>query len=101
MDKDEIIISIDCSICLISLNNEFIKLPCNHKFHDSCIKEWNKKNNTCPLCRSIVIPINIEINRMNEMNIDVYSNNLCKLCSFIFCILILFIPIILIFALVR
>lgn len=34
-----------------------IKLPCNHYFHESCIKLWlvNRKN-TCPLCRYIIGP---------------------------------------------
>jgi len=27
-------------------------LPCNHKFHEKCIKQWLKQGNTCPECRA-------------------------------------------------
>lgn len=29
-------------------------LPCAHKFHDSCILAWLKRNTTCPLCKYVV-----------------------------------------------
>ena len=60
----------ECSICLVSYKGEFfqgnkqgnenrngivfIKLPCNHLFHEACIKEWFMYANTCPLCRAKV-----------------------------------------------
>jgi hypothetical protein len=46
-------VDFECSICLdIIENNNFIKLiNCKHIFHRSCINEWKKINNTCPLCR--------------------------------------------------
>lgn len=43
----------NCAICL----GEFIKgekvyyLPCIHCFHADCLREWNKKNKTCPNCK--------------------------------------------------
>lgn len=44
-----------CSICLLpneNLNNhKFVKLPCNHEFHDTCILPWLNKTNSCPMCR--------------------------------------------------
>ena len=60
-----------CSICIENLNiktnnwfkwntqsNETIKtiktLECTHQFHTSCINEWLKGNNTCPLCRNVI-----------------------------------------------
>lgn len=42
-----------CAICL----GDFVKgekvyyLPCIHCFHVDCLREWNKKNNTCPNCK--------------------------------------------------
>lgn len=27
------------------------KLPCQHMYHQNCIKEWFHKKNNCPLCR--------------------------------------------------
>jgi len=32
-------------------NGHTIPEPCGHKFHESCISEWFKTNNTCPLDR--------------------------------------------------
>jgi hypothetical protein len=49
----------ECAICLDSLDNlegnKIIQLNnCNHQFHESCLKQWIDKNNTCPLCRTVV-----------------------------------------------
>lgn len=46
----------ECCICLDAYcEGETICAPatksCNHVFHESCIKEWLKKNDLCPLCR--------------------------------------------------
>ena len=27
-------------------------LPCDHLFHQKCIKKWYRRNPTCPLCRN-------------------------------------------------
>ena len=52
--------SLQCSICLddFKLNDKYIALDCDepHIFHSGCetcsgIKEWLKRNNTCPMCR--------------------------------------------------
>lgn len=44
-----------CAICLVpneDLNGQkFLKLPCNHEFHDTCILPWLEKTNSCPMCR--------------------------------------------------
>jgi hypothetical protein len=42
-----------CCICIsdITTNQQTVLLPCGHMFHDSCVVEWLKKNNTCPVCR--------------------------------------------------
>ena len=43
-----------CIICLEPLGKKkHGELPCNHKFHTKCIKEWMEKstNKDCPLCR--------------------------------------------------
>lgn len=45
-----------CSICLeefteISLVN---KTKCSHVFHQKCIGNWSKRNQTCPNCRTVI-----------------------------------------------
>ena len=45
-----------CPICLenISLEEEYICLPCQHLFHNNCYNEYIKNNyNGCCLCNSI------------------------------------------------
>ena len=41
----------DCSICMNSIQKINCITDCNHQFHKSCINEWIKFNNSCPVCR--------------------------------------------------
>ena len=43
----------DCSICLEALNKNNIRTICNHEFHRHCLRKWELKNSTCPLCRTL------------------------------------------------
>jgi len=43
-----------CPICLEDNINEQSQLKCDHMYCDSCIKQWLKENNCCPLCRFVV-----------------------------------------------
>ena len=67
VDEEFIKKNLQCSICLedFKKDEKYIILPCktkednsneNHIFHSGCetcsgIKEWLKRNNSCPLCR--------------------------------------------------
>ena len=46
----------ECIICTGDIDNihDFINTLCGHKFHLSCINEWVKTSNTCPMCRKII-----------------------------------------------
>lgn len=44
----------ECGICLEE-NIMGVISSCKHKFCESCIKEWNKDNDTCPYCRQKLI----------------------------------------------
>jgi Ring finger domain len=41
-----------CSICLGEYENEeqLVKLPCFHVYHDECISSWTSSHTKCPLC---------------------------------------------------
>lgn len=42
-----------CPVCLKewSEGDEQKQLPCQHKFHPTCILPWLEKTNSCPMCR--------------------------------------------------
>ena len=43
----------NCVICLedFKTGDKTIILPCIHIFHNNCIKNWLKKQNSCPICK--------------------------------------------------
>ncbi len=47
-------IQLECSICAEALKCDdelTIIEPCNHHFHDSCLKTWLQTKAECPMCR--------------------------------------------------
>ncbi|CAO3702851.1 unnamed protein product [Rhizopus stolonifer] len=50
----------DCAVCkdTFEITERVIQLPCEHIFHDDCIRPWLKLNSTCPVCRKSVLPEN-------------------------------------------
>lgn len=55
-----------CSICLLELVDNEIVLDCKHVYHKHCLYPWYCKKDSCPLCRSQIIP---------------YNNLMCFICS--------------------
>ncbi|KAL4498515.1 hypothetical protein ABPG72_019633 [Tetrahymena utriculariae] len=47
----------DCPICQQDFQNEekVYTLSCKHQYHATCLIEWIKMQNTCPLCRTFII----------------------------------------------
>ena len=47
---------IKCTICLESyaIGDKISYLPCAHLFHTSCIKNWVRIKNKCPICNNII-----------------------------------------------
>lgn len=55
----------NCKVC--KTTNKWI---CNHQFHYMCIKNWQKNNNSCPLCRCEVPIDSKEVNNNFNNNED-------------------------------
>jgi hypothetical protein len=51
-----------CSVCheLMQIGDYVRKLPCDHKFHQSCIDAWVLQHATCPNCRRHVLSVDDE-----------------------------------------
>ena len=51
----------NCVICLedFKTGDKAVILPCIHIFHKSCIKNWLKKQNSCPICKYKLIAQNM------------------------------------------
>ena len=41
----------ECPICLETLH-DCKELPCGHRVHENCIKDWSQHQSTCPVCRA-------------------------------------------------
>lgn len=48
----------ECSICMenVDVGEEITVLPCKHWFHFECVKAWLTEHDTCPVCRSGIMP---------------------------------------------
>ena len=80
-----------CPVCLSE--GLHCQTSCGHGFHIECLKQWVRKGNNCPLCRSVRYdPISIfcvkchaitgrkNLNRVTDE--DVRQKVTCKQCQF-------------------
>jgi len=53
---------ITCSICLCEYEegDEVTMLPCNHVYHEACVKEWTGQSQRCPLCNHDLMSISMQ-----------------------------------------
>jgi hypothetical protein len=51
-----------CSICIDVMRSGQLlcELSCKHLFHHACVVQWLEKNNTCPKCRDVALPLRHE-----------------------------------------
>lgn len=45
---------VECVICLDDILKDNTETPCNHQYHDRCIKQWLTNHTTCPTCRTVI-----------------------------------------------
>jgi hypothetical protein len=55
IDKDNVYIKNECSICLDNLNDNFMYTDCGHVYHTDCVLRWKKIKNSCPLCSKKIV----------------------------------------------
>ncbi|KAL2478294.1 E3 ubiquitin-protein ligase [Forsythia ovata] len=74
----------DCAVCLSKFepHDQLRLLPlCCHAFHAGCIDTWLVSNQTCPLCRSTVIPSDSDVlDKIHSVkNLDINNNSSSRL----------------------
>ncbi|KAL4634001.1 hypothetical protein ACB092_04G165200 [Castanea dentata] len=55
---------VDCAVCLenFKMGDKCRLLPnCRHSFHVQCIDSWLLKTPICPICRTCIIPLKVEV----------------------------------------
>jgi hypothetical protein len=59
-----------CTICIgeIVEGDKIGALPCNHRFHVTCLKEWLRRKNVCPLCQGPIA--NVKEDQTGNGNTD-------------------------------
>lgn len=57
---NDVAINEDCVVCLESFSDVVVRLNCNHLYHKKCIDKWFTLNNNCPVCRKVLISIDIK-----------------------------------------
>lgn len=67
-----------CSICIEKVTQAY-NIECKHYFHQECLIMWYKEQNSCPLCRKIIIDFSSEIT-LNQINY--YSDDVINVYSF-------------------
>jgi len=70
----------DCFICLapMQVDNEYIKLVCNHTYHKSCIRTWMDINAICPRCGEAPIDANSRSQESAVANQDILQVDIAQ-----------------------
>jgi hypothetical protein len=52
-----------CYICLETINDdhekEWTKLSCGHESHRLCLADWYRYEQSCPVCREVIVTTDI------------------------------------------
>ena len=68
-----------CYICLDTLDsllNQLLLCGCPNKYHKSCLYEWIKKENKCPICKKYIYRsyLHLDNNENIQDILDILSN---------------------------
>jgi len=68
--------SLVCTICLSEVRNgdRVGLLSCTHVFHSSCLKDWLRRKNACPLCQATHVAASRTVN-MDIGTVSRHSSN--------------------------
>ena len=74
-----------CSVCRdgYAISQEVIELPCNHKFHKTCLLPWLANHTTCPICRFNIRRDNKDLMKI-MMYLTMYSNLAMTIIPYLF-----------------
>lgn len=58
----------ECVVCQDNFKpqEEVVKLPCEHIYHEECVKRWLESHDACPICRTPITPESERQNRPNR-----------------------------------
>ena len=68
---------VDCAVCLenFKMGDKCRLLPnCRHSFHVQCIDSWLLKTPICPICRTCINPLKVEVILSEESSVS--GNNI-------------------------
>jgi len=66
----------NCAVCkyTFDIGEELLKLPCQHLYHPECILPWLKNNNTCPVCRTVLMTRNSNSQPTSQSSAKIQEN---------------------------
>lgn len=53
ISEEQVCSKLQCSVCWedFQLKETVYQLPCQHVYHETCIRPWLELHGTCPICR--------------------------------------------------
>ena len=76
--------SYNCTICMDEITRYDKKiLNCNHNFHRTCINEWLRENDTCPICRAPQTINNNTLYDTSDLSSSILNSRISSTISFL------------------
>lgn len=70
--QEQVDTKLQCSVCWedFVLKETVYQLPCQHVYHETCIRRWLELHGTCPICRQNLSGNEQQSNNEGEQNSD-------------------------------